>query len=154
LWSYRTSVKTSTGFTPFQMVYGLKVVLPIECEITSLKLVVEFLPNTYPEEEHLLYLTHLDETHCNAAMANEAHKKRVKVQFNKTVKPKAFSEGYLVQVYDQRHDDLGVGKFQCIWLGMYIVKRELQKGSYELDDFEGIPLAKPRNGLYIKIYYA
>jgi transposase InsO family protein len=33
LWAYRTSVKTSTGFTPFQLVYGLEAVLPIECEI-------------------------------------------------------------------------------------------------------------------------
>jgi len=95
-WSYRTSVKTSIGFTPFQMVYGLEVVLPIECEIPSLKLIVEFLPNTYPKEECLIYLTHLDETHCNTTMANEAHKKWVKVQFNKTVKPQAFSEGDLV----------------------------------------------------------
>ena len=38
LWEYRTSVKTSTGFTPFQRVYGLEAVLPIECEIPSLQL--------------------------------------------------------------------------------------------------------------------
>ena len=29
LWAYRTSAKTSTGFTPFQLVYGLEAVLPI-----------------------------------------------------------------------------------------------------------------------------
>jgi transposase InsO family protein len=46
LWAYRTSIKTTTGFTPFQLVYGLEVVLPIECEIPSLKLVIELLPNT------------------------------------------------------------------------------------------------------------
>jgi hypothetical protein len=44
LWAYRTSVKTSTGFTPFQLVYGIEVILPIECEIPSLKLKVELLP--------------------------------------------------------------------------------------------------------------
>ena len=36
LWAYQTSVKTTTGFTPFQLVYGLEVVLLIECEIPSL----------------------------------------------------------------------------------------------------------------------
>ena len=41
LWAYRTSIKTSTGFTPFQMVYGLEVVLSIECKIPSLKLAIE-----------------------------------------------------------------------------------------------------------------
>ena len=29
LWAYRTLVKTTTGFTPFQLVYGLEAVLPI-----------------------------------------------------------------------------------------------------------------------------
>jgi len=41
LWAYRTTVKTSTGFTPFQLVYGLEVVLPIECEIPSLQMAYE-----------------------------------------------------------------------------------------------------------------
>lgn len=99
-WAYRTIFKTSTGFTPFQLVYGLESVLPIECEIPSLKLAVELLSNTSPEEEHILYLTHLDETRCNVALANEVHKKRVKVQFEKTMKPRAFSEGDLVLVYN------------------------------------------------------
>jgi len=100
LWAYLTSVKTSTGFTPFQLVYGLEAVLPIKCKIPSLKLAVELLPNTSPEEEHLLYLTRLDETRHNATMANEAHKKWVKVQYDKTIKPRVFYEGDMVLVYD------------------------------------------------------
>ena len=78
LWDYRTSVKTDTGFTPFQLVYGLEVVLPIQCQIPSLQLVVELLPDTSVEEERFLYLSNLDETHKYAALANEAHKKSVK----------------------------------------------------------------------------
>jgi transposase InsO family protein len=46
LWAYRTSVKTATGFTSFQLIYGLEVVLPIECKIPSLKLKVELFPHT------------------------------------------------------------------------------------------------------------
>jgi hypothetical protein len=62
LWAYRTFVKSSTGFTPFRLVYDLEAILSIECEIPSLKLAVELLPNTSTEEEHLLYLMRLDET--------------------------------------------------------------------------------------------
>jgi len=51
LWDYRTSVKTSTGFTPFQLVYGIEAVLPIQCEIPSLNLTIELLLHTYDEEE-------------------------------------------------------------------------------------------------------
>ena len=75
LWAYRTSVKTSTGFTPFQLVYGLEVVLPIDCKIPSLKLAIELLPATSKEEKRFLYLAQLDENLRNAALANEAHVK-------------------------------------------------------------------------------
>ena len=62
LWAYITSVKTMTGFTPFQLVYGLEAVLTIECEIPSLKLSVEILPNTSIEEERFIYPLNLNET--------------------------------------------------------------------------------------------
>ena len=63
LWAYRTSVKIATGFTPFQLAYGLEVVLPIECQIPSLQIAIELLPVTTAEEEHLIYVNQLDETH-------------------------------------------------------------------------------------------
>jgi transposase InsO family protein len=46
LWAYQMSVKSAMGFTPFQLVYGIEAILSIECEILSLKLAVELLPNT------------------------------------------------------------------------------------------------------------
>ncbi|KAK8596715.1 hypothetical protein V6N12_065195 [Hibiscus sabdariffa] len=36
LLAYRTSVRTSTGSTPYSLVYGTEAVLPIEVEIPSL----------------------------------------------------------------------------------------------------------------------
>jgi hypothetical protein len=51
LWAYRTSVKIATGFSPFQLIYGMEVVLPIECQIPSLKLAVQLLPDASPLEE-------------------------------------------------------------------------------------------------------
>ena len=138
LWAYRTSVNNATGFTPLQLVYGLEATLPIECEIPSLKLVVELLLNTSLEEEHLIYLERLDETRHFAALVIEAHKKRVKAHFDQSVSPRSFVEGDLVLLYDQ--DKLGVGKFRPMWHGPYIVKGVLQNGAYELIDYEGHPL--------------
>ena len=62
----------------FSLVYGLESVLPIECEILSLKLAIELLPNTFEEEKHFLYLAQLDETRRIAALAAKAQKKCVK----------------------------------------------------------------------------
>ena len=88
LWAYRTTVKKTTGFTPFQLVYGLEVVFPIECEIPYLKLVIKLLPNTIAKEEHFVYLTKLDETCRDVSLANESHKKRVKAQYDNSVQPR------------------------------------------------------------------
>ena len=132
----------------------MEAILPIECEIPSLKLVVELLPNTSAEEEHLLYLMRLDETQCDATLVIESQKKCVKAQYNKHVKPCIFSEGDPVLLYEQDRDMLGAGKFEAMWRGPYIIRRVLEKGAYELVDYDGIPLSEPKNGLYLKKYYA
>ena len=154
LQAYRTSVKDATRFTPFQLVYGLEVTLLIECEIPSLKIVVELMPNTSPEEERLLYLERLDETHRFAALVIEAQKKWVKAHFDQTFSPRTFVEGDLVLLYDQAHDKLGAKKFEPMWHGPYIIKCVLQNGAYELIEYECYPLNQPRNGLYLKKQYA
>ena len=41
LYAYRTSVRTSTGATSFSLVYGMEVVVPIEVEIPSLRVLSE-----------------------------------------------------------------------------------------------------------------
>jgi hypothetical protein len=74
LWAYRTSVKTSTGFSPFQLVHGVESILPIECEIPSLKLEIELLPDTSDLEECLVHLECLDEQRRDASMTIEVNK--------------------------------------------------------------------------------
>ena len=122
LWAYRTLVKTTTGFSPFQLVYGLEAALPIEFEIPSLKLAVQLLPDTSPLEERLVHLDQLDEKRCDAALANEAHKHKVKCQHDRSIHPPIFSEGNLVLVYDQDKDPLGAGKFKPMWFRPFIIK--------------------------------
>jgi len=104
LWAYRTSVKTATSFSPFQLVYGLEAVFPIECQIPSLKLIVQLLPDTSLLEEQLVHLEKLNEQCRDAALANEAHKHKVKCQCDRSVHPRIFFEGDLVLVYDQDKD--------------------------------------------------
>ena len=62
LWEYQNSMKNVTRFSPFQLVYGLEAILPIQCEISSLKLAIDLLPSTSEEKLCLLNLIHLDET--------------------------------------------------------------------------------------------
>ncbi|KAL6324064.1 hypothetical protein AAG906_006335 [Vitis piasezkii] len=44
LWAYRTSFRTSTGATPYSLVYGMEAVLPVEIEMGSLRVALEQIP--------------------------------------------------------------------------------------------------------------
>ena len=102
----------------------------------------------------MVHLKQLDEKRRDALVALEVNKRRVKVQYDKSVHPRVFSEGELVLLWDQSKEPLGGGKFNPMWHGPYIVKCVLEKGAYELVDYEGTALVEPRNGLYLKKYYA
>ncbi|KAI8530520.1 hypothetical protein RHMOL_Rhmol11G0065700 [Rhododendron molle] len=41
LWGYRKSIRTPTGATPYSLAYGMEVVLPIELEVPSLRVMAE-----------------------------------------------------------------------------------------------------------------
>ena len=101
----------------------------------------------------MVHLQQLDEQNRDALVALEVNKHRVKVQYDKSVCPRVFSEGDMVLLWDQSKETLGVGKFNPMWHGPYMVKRVLEKGAYDLVDYEGTALAEPRNGLYLKKYY-
>ena len=153
LWVYRTSVKTATGFTPFHLVFGEEAVLPIECEIPSLHLAVELLPDTQPLEQRLIMLERASEDRRVALQTLEATKKCTNAQYDWKFHPRTFHEGDLVLVYDQARDTLGHGKYDSLWMGPYIISKDLGKGTYLLKEFEGPILPNPHNALYLKRYY-
>jgi len=153
LWAYRNSVKTTIRFTPFRLVFGELAALPIECEIPSLHLIVELLPDTQPLEQTLIMLEHASEDRFVALQTIEAAKKCTKAQYDQKVHPHTFQKVDLVLIYDQVHDVLGHGKFESLWLGPYIIHKDLGKGAYVLEDFEGHLLPNPCNALYLKKFY-
>ena len=100
----------------------MEVVLPIECEISSLQIAIKLLPGTSEEEKCVLYLAQLDENRRDVALAIETHAKIIKAQYDRNVTPRNFSEGDLVLLYGQANDKLGARKFVPMWHGPYVVK--------------------------------
>ena len=78
----------------------------------------------------------------------------MKAQYDRIIHPHCFNEGYLVLTNNQKYDKQGSGKFKSMWHGPYIISCVLEKGAYELEYYDGIPLGEPRNRIYLKIYYA
>ena len=131
LWDYRTTVKTATGFSPYQLIHGVKSILPVEFKIPSLIIAIELLPDTSTLEERLVHL----EQRRDALVALEVNKRHVKVQYDKSIRPRRFSEGDLVLLWYQAKEPLGAGKFNPMWHGPYVVKCVLEKDTYELVDY-------------------
>ena len=50
LWAYRITYKNNIGFTPYQLVYGKQVLLPIEFQLHTFKLAVD-LGNIFPKHK-------------------------------------------------------------------------------------------------------
>ena len=70
-------MKTSTGATPFSLVYGTEVVLPIEVEIKSLRVIVEAdLPEVKWVEQSLVQLNLIDSesTLLHSTVSEKSHK--------------------------------------------------------------------------------
>ena len=74
LWANRTSVKTSTGFTPFHLFYGKEALLPIEVELPAVKLLEKLLgPSHDALRERLL---HMQQAQLDRMRAVEYYEKK------------------------------------------------------------------------------
>ena len=58
---YRTSIRTSTGATPYSLVNGTKAVLPIEIEIPLLRVLVETESEAKWVKQRMEHLNLIDE---------------------------------------------------------------------------------------------
>eukprot|EP00253_Pinus_taeda_P001994 PITA_01994 len=92
----------------------------------------------YRTSLRLTKLIRNESKHSSTRMSNLASSQKVTWSYFRTRNPISWEQG------NSNHYG---------WVP-YIVKRVLAKGAYKLMDYDGIPLAQPRNGLYLKRYYA
>ena len=91
LWAYRTSFCMSTGTTPFSLVYGMKVVLPVEIEVGSLRVALKHqIAETDWLQARYDQLNLLDERRLRAADHMHAYQRKMVRAFKKRVKPRKF----------------------------------------------------------------
>ncbi|XP_073225670.1 uncharacterized protein [Cicer arietinum] len=84
LHGYRTSIRTSTGATPFSLVYGMEVVLPIEVEIPSLRVLMEAkLEESQWVQTHFDQLNLIEEKRLAALYHGQLYHKRLKRAYKK-----------------------------------------------------------------------
>ena len=154
LYGYRTSVRTSTGATPFSLVYGMEVVLPVEVEIPSLRVLMEaelseaeWCQNRYDQ------LNLIEEKRMTALCHGQLYQTRMKQAFDKKVRPREFKEGELVVKSIKSFQPDPRGKWTPNYEGPYVVKRAFSGGALILTTMDGEELPRPVNSDAVKKYF-
>ena len=110
LHAYRTGVRTSTGATPYSLVYGMEPVLPIEVEIPSLRVLreveleeVEWVQVRYEQ------LNLVEDKRMKAICHSQLYQKRMMRAHDKKIIPRHFQDGELVlkRIPQNRQDPRG-----------------------------------------------
>ena len=95
LWAYRVAYKTTIGTTPFNMVFGLDAILPMEFLIPTLRVAKNLEWNGHELTERLDELEKLDETWLKAIAGMYALKRRQKQFHDDHIITKRFKVGDL-----------------------------------------------------------
>ena len=155
LMGYRTTVRTSTGATPFSLTYGMEAVLPIEVEIPSLRIMLE----TDLDEDQWMRTRHdqlnlIEGKRLTAMCHGQLYRGRMARAFNKKVRPRGFQAGDLVlRKVLPNHEDVR-GKWVPTYEGPYVVKHAFSGGALILTDVNREELGRPINSDAVKRYFA
>lgn len=156
LWTYKTSVRTPAGTTPFFLVYGCEAILPLEVEIPSLRVT---LRDILSDEDYrvacLEKLELLEEHQCVAHEYIKVYQNRLSRYYNKKVKPRVFQVGDLVLWENPKNRAAREkkGKWEANWIGPYIIIESFGTGTYRLLDCDGTDIAEPINSIHLKRFY-
>ncbi|KAJ9541345.1 hypothetical protein OSB04_027851 [Centaurea solstitialis] len=150
LWANRTTPRTSTGQTPFSLVYGCEAVLPIESQLPIAR------HRTMEQNVIDLYydLDALEELREKAFQKMALQKAMVERHFNKKVKAKIFQVGdYVLRQVFQNTQELNAGKLSIKWEGPYRISKVIGNGAYKLTTIEGKEILRSWNAIHLKRYY-
>ncbi|XP_059290142.1 uncharacterized protein LOC132043697 [Lycium ferocissimum] len=150
LLGYRTMTRTSTGATPYLLVYGTEAVIPAEVEIPSLRIIqeaelndAEWVRNRYEQ------LAMIDEKRIVAVCHRQLYRQRMSRAFNKQVRARLFQIGQLVLMRVFPHQEEYQGKFTPNWQGPYMDKKVLS-GGVDLAKMDGQEWPKAINADALK----
>ncbi|XP_022021311.1 uncharacterized protein LOC110921323 [Helianthus annuus] len=151
LWAHRTMPKTSTGETPFSLVYGSEAVIPAEIGLPSpCMLAMEKQSN---EQERRMDLDLLEERRENAAITEARYKSKLEKYYNARVRVCTFVPGDFVLRDNEASNAEKPGKLAPRWEGPYVINEVLGKGAYTLKRIDGTLVPRTWNAQQLRRCY-
>ncbi|XP_015945427.1 uncharacterized protein LOC107470543 [Arachis duranensis] len=150
LWSYNTTVHTSTKETPFRLVYGSEAMIPIEVSQQSLRALAENHDQARRAELDLI-----EEVRNTAAVRHQALQQQLNRRHAKRVQPRSFNIGDLVlRKTEAARRPPSHGKLAATWDGPYRILEVLGRGAYRLEHLDGTKIPSSWNVSSLKQYFS
>eukprot|EP00253_Pinus_taeda_P012303 PITA_12303 len=112
LWAYRTTWRSTTGYSPYQLVFGKQSIFPIEFEIQTLRTAQEVgLDLSEAQINRLQQINELDEIRLSALQSTTLIQQQRAKWHDALIKNKVFHEGDRALLYDSWFQDFP-GKLQ------------------------------------------
>jgi hypothetical protein len=148
LWVHGTSRHGAMKVTPFELVYGQEVVLPVEVSLQNLRITEQDYLSAKEYTE--LMMDKVDEAPISWLKALE----EIEKAYNKHVVEKSLQVGDLVwkTILPLGTRSSKFGKWSPSWEGPFRVIRVVPGNACFMDDLEGHSLTKVLNGKYLKRY--
>lgn len=155
LWAYKTTIRSITQATPYSMVFGGEVVLPLEIQLPSLRIAVhERITTEEKASLRLAELEALDEIGSKAQQNPELYRHRMSKAFNKRVRPRSFQKGDLVlAIRTLMIINKKKGQLEPNWEGPFAIEKVYSNRTYLLITMEGERIIPPTNVHFLKRYY-
>ncbi|CAJ2663183.1 unnamed protein product [Trifolium pratense] len=151
LWAYRTTPHSTTGETPFRMVYGTEAVIPVEVGEPSRR-TEQPLEEEMNDEALREELDLVEEIRTGASLREATLKQKIAARHDVKVIKREFEVGSLVLRRNAK--DSQDGKLAANWEGPYRVIDKTENGAYYLEDLRGKKLPRPWNAQKLKQYYS
>ncbi|CAJ2634768.1 unnamed protein product [Trifolium pratense] len=151
LWAYRTTPHSTTGETPFRMVYGTEAVIPVEVGEPSRR-TEQPLEEEMNDEALREELDLVEEILTGASLWEATLKQKIAARHDVKVIKREFEVGSLVLRRNAK--DSQDGKLAANWEGPYRVIDKTENGAYYLEDLRGKKLPRPWNAQKLKQYYS
>ncbi|XP_072088210.1 uncharacterized protein [Arachis hypogaea] len=153
LWSYNTAEQSSTKETPFRLVYGCDIMIPIEVSLQNIRTMK--LGERQNVENRRTELDLVEEDRDISELQQLDFKRAIARKYNKRLKPRILSKGYLVL---RKFEDIrrlqGHGKLSANWEGPFQIFKVIGKGAYTLKKLDETILQNSWNISSSRLYFS